>query len=113
MNPARAQAAGADSNAASAGSNLRADPLEVRVPDRPRQIVGVADVMTETRPFAANITESRHDVDRSPDPSKWLSFGRGDTLARPPMPVNFRSDRHLAGSTAAPDAGSLTLARYG
>jgi hypothetical protein len=54
-------AAGADAHALTHTVHLRLDGLKVDVPAAPGGVVGVGDVITELRAFAAEITFSCHD----------------------------------------------------
>ena len=55
-------AAGADANALASAGDLSLDGLKVHVPAPPGSVVGVRDVVTELRAFAAKITFVGHDL---------------------------------------------------
>lgn len=57
---AGAKAAGADLHAPDRTALDRFDLLEIGIPDAGGLIVGVADVISEARTFAADITDSGH-----------------------------------------------------
>ena len=63
-NFAAAQAGGADAHAFCAALYLGANRAQIDIPPTTRHVMGVADGISELRPFAADITNLCHDNSR-------------------------------------------------